>query len=97
MNLALYRDFLHGKKTGLDNFMAICEFGDESGGGAIKLGFTVHNKFFKTYRWCTRIECGRSWVRGRIKPKAIKLAFVASPLTTHSKEKQQTLFDSKSG
>ena len=21
---------LHGKKTGLDNFMAICEFGDES-------------------------------------------------------------------
>jgi len=31
--------FLHGKKTRLDNFMAICEFGDES--WAIKRGFTV--------------------------------------------------------
>jgi hypothetical protein len=25
-----YTRFLHGKKTGLDNFMTICEFGDES-------------------------------------------------------------------
>ena len=25
--------FLHRRKTGLDNFMAICEFGNESGGG----------------------------------------------------------------
>ena len=49
----------------------------------------THNQFFlKTYRWCTRLECGRSWVRGRIKPTAIKLAFVASPLTIHSKEKK---------
>jgi len=29
--------FLHGKKTGLDSFMAIYEFGDESGGN--KTGF----------------------------------------------------------
>jgi hypothetical protein len=29
--------FFHGKKTGLDNFMAICEFGDEFGGN--KTGF----------------------------------------------------------
>jgi len=28
---------LHGKKMGLDNFMAICEFDDESGGN--KTGF----------------------------------------------------------
>ena len=28
---------------GLDNFMAICEFGNESGGrGSIKRGFTVY-------------------------------------------------------
>ena len=25
--------FLQGKKTGHDNFMAVCEFGDESGEG----------------------------------------------------------------
>ena len=31
--------FFTWEKTGLDNFMAICEFGDESGN--IKRGFTV--------------------------------------------------------
>jgi len=31
----------------------------------------IHNQFFKTYRWCTRLECSRSWVRGRVKPKTI--------------------------
>jgi hypothetical protein len=40
VSLALQQGFLHGKKTGLDNFMAICEFGNES--GAIKRGFTVY-------------------------------------------------------
>jgi hypothetical protein len=30
-SLALKRGFLHGKKTGLDNFMAVCEFGDGVG------------------------------------------------------------------
>jgi hypothetical protein len=34
------RVFLHGQKTKLDNFMAMCEFGDELGGN-IKQGFTV--------------------------------------------------------
>ena len=31
-----------------------------------------------------RLECGRSWVSspGRVKPKTIKLVFVASPLST---------------
>ena len=48
----------------------------------------IFNQFFKTYRWCTRLECGRSWVRGRVQPIAIKLAIVASPLSTHSKEKK---------
>jgi hypothetical protein len=32
VSLALQPGFLHGKKTGFDNFMAICEFGNESGG-----------------------------------------------------------------
>jgi hypothetical protein len=57
----------------------------------------IHKKNFKTYRWCTGLECGRSWVRGRVNPKTIKLTVVASPLTTHSKEKKQRLFGSKSG
>jgi hypothetical protein len=33
------RFFLHGKKTGHDNFMAICELGDES--GANKTGYGI--------------------------------------------------------
>jgi hypothetical protein len=48
--------FLHGKKTGLDNFMAICEFGDELGGNKTGLYCIYCIGFFNIFNTCLAHE-----------------------------------------